>query len=91
MTTATQKKIMTKIFALEQDIEALKQARIEVATTGYSSATLSTSGGSKSYTRIDIDKLSNLISELQRELTQWRNLLVTGDSRHINTTVTVYW
>ena len=90
MTIAQKKKIMKKIVALEQDIEALKKARMEVATSGYSSATLSTTGGSKSFTRIDIDKISNLINDLLRELTQWRNLLVTGDTRHINTTVTIY-
>lgn len=82
---------MTKIVELEQDIDTLKRARIEAAENGYSSATLSTSGGSKSFSRYDIDKISNLINALLRELAQWRNLLATGNPRHINTTVTVYW
>ena len=68
MTLTQKKKIMTKIVELEQDIDALKRARIEAAENGYSAATLSTSGGSKSFTRYDIDRISNLISSLLREL-----------------------
>lgn len=90
MTIAQQKKIMKKIVGLENDIEALKAARLEIATKGYASATMSSGGGSKSYTRLDLDKISHMISELVKELTEWRNLLVTGNPRQIKTMVTVY-
>lgn len=90
MTITQRKKIMKKIVGLERDIEALKAARIEIATNGYASATMSSGGGSKSYTRLDLDKISSLISELLKELDEWRNLLVTGNQRQLKTIVTVY-
>ena len=90
MTIAQKKKIMKKIICLEQDIDVLKAARIDIATKGYASATMSSGGGSKSYTRLDLDKITNLISELMKELAEWRNLLTTGNPRQIKTMVTVY-
>lgn len=90
MTVVQQRKILEKIVGLEKDIEALKKARTEVALTGYASATLSSSGGSKSYTRLDLDKMTNLIDQLKTELTQYRNLLFSGKAKTINTIVTVY-
>lgn len=63
---------------------------MEIATKGYASATMSSGGGSKSYTRLDLDKISSLISELLKELNEWRNLLVTGNPRQIKTMVTIY-
>ena len=90
MTVVQQKKILEKIVGLENDIEALKKARTQVALSGYASATLSSSGGSKSYTRLDLDKMTNLIDQLKTELTQYRNLLFDGKAKNINTIVTVY-
>lgn len=90
MTVVQQRKILEKIVGLEKDIEALKQARTEVALTGYSSATLSSSGGSRSYTRLDLDKMTNLIDQLKAELAQYRNLLFTGKAKTISTITTVY-
>ena len=63
---------------------------MEVGTNGYASATISSSGGSKSYTRVDLDKLTSLIKELQRELEQYRNLLSDGQSNPLRTIVTIY-
>lgn len=51
MTITQQKKILTKIVELESDIDILKKARIEALANGYASATISSSGGSKSFTR----------------------------------------
>lgn len=76
MTTLQKRKILERLQSLEGDIEALKRCRIEVATGGYASATLSSGGGSKSYTRLDLSKITELIAELQRETRQLRNLLV---------------
>ena len=49
--TSQKRKILTKIQSISKDIEILKQVRLEVATSGYASATLSSGGGSQSYTR----------------------------------------
>lgn len=90
MTTKQKVKILQNIVKLEGDIDELKQARLEVIQTGYASATLSSSGGSKSYTRIDIDKMTSTIKELQRELEQYRNILSNGQSNPLKTIVTIY-
>lgn len=90
MTIIQQRKILEKIVGLEKDIDELKKARNEVALTGYASATLSSSGGSKSYTRLDLDKMTNLINQLKIELAQYRNLLFSGKAKTINTIVTIY-
>ena len=48
--TSQKRKILTKIQSVSRDIETLKQVRLEVATSGFASATLSSGGGSRSYT-----------------------------------------
>jgi len=90
MTVIQQKKILTRIQQIEQDIEGLKQARVEAAMNGYASATISSAGGSKSYTRIDADKITNIIQQLQKELHQLQGLLTTGKANPLKTIVTVY-
>jgi hypothetical protein len=84
------RKLLTKVATLENDIDELKRVRIELATSGYASASLSSSGGSKSYTRLDISKVSELITQLTKELEQYKNMLATGQSRSTNSIVTVY-
>lgn len=90
MTTAQKKKVLERIVALSKDIQALKAARVEVGLNGYASASLSSGGGSKSYTRIDLDKMTGLINELQRELEQNRNLLRLNSSNPMMTTYIIY-
>lgn len=75
MTTEQNRKILKRIASLESDIEQLKQCRKQLAVDGYASATMSSGGGSKSYTKMDIGKLTELIAELQGELKSCRNLL----------------
>jgi hypothetical protein len=60
---------------LETDISELKRVRKEIAENGYSSASMSSGGGSKSYTHLDLGKISTLISELTAELKGLRSLL----------------
>lgn len=91
MTIEKQKRIIRKIVELEQDIDVLKKARMEAVANGYSSATISSGGGSKSYTRLSPDQITNLINELLKELAQWRGLLTTGNPRPLKTIVTVYF
>lgn len=72
MTIDQKRKTLQRIAVLESDIEKLKQVRVEIAQTGYSSATLSSGGGSKSYTRLDISKITEAINALTSELKQLR-------------------
>lgn len=78
MNTEQKRKILQRIVDIEHDIDELKKARTEIAVNGYASATLASGGGSRSYTRIDISKLTEAISALTSELKQLRNLLCTG-------------
>ena len=75
MNTTQKRKILERIATIECDVNALKNARLEIAVSGYASATLASSGGSKSYTRLDLDKITTLINELQQEMRQLRKLL----------------
>lgn len=88
--TTRKRKILERIQTLESDINELKRVRIEAGVSGFASATISSSGGSRSYTRLDLDKITNLINELQREMEQYRNLLSTGQSHPLRTIVTIY-
>lgn len=60
---------------VENDIAELKRCRSEVAKTGYASATISSGGGSKSYTRMDLSKITEAISALTTELKKLRAML----------------
>jgi hypothetical protein len=60
---------------VEQDIAELKRCRVEIAKNGYASATMSSGGGSRSYTRLDLSKITEAISSLTSELKKLRNML----------------
>ena len=68
MNTVQLRKLLVKVTTLEKDIEELKRVRLELAKSGYASATLSSGGGSKSYTRLDISKVNELIGLMSKEL-----------------------
>ena len=68
MNTVQLRKLLVKVTTLENDIEELKRVRLELAKSGYASATLSSGGGSKSYTRLDISKVNELICLMTKEL-----------------------
>ena len=78
MTTSQKKKILIHIQVLERDLETLRQVRMEVASSGYASATLSSGGGSKSYTRSSLSELTKAITEISSELNQYRIMLCNG-------------
>ena len=90
MTTIQKRKVLERIVEIESNLETLKKARVEAALNGYASATLSSTGGSKSYTRIDLDKITNLIDELTKELSQNMLMLRYGASKKITSIATVY-
>lgn len=50
-------------------MDILKQARIDAITNGFASATISTGGGSKSYSRFSPEQFTYVINELLKELT----------------------
>lgn len=66
---------------VENDIAELKRCRSEVAKTGYASATISSGGGSKSYTRMDLSKITEAISALTTELKKLRAMLNNNGSQ----------
>lgn len=84
------KKIIERMAQVQESLDILKQARIDALTNGYASATISSGGGSKSYTRYSPDQFTQVINELLKELSQLRKLLVTGSSSPIKTIVTLY-
>lgn len=90
MNTVQLRKLLVKVTTLENDIEELKRVRLELAKSGYASATLSSGGGSKSYTRLDISKVNELIGLMSKELEQCRNMIATGQPNGTNSIVTVY-
>lgn len=77
MTIEQKRKVLKRIVDIESDIEVLKKARVELAANGYASATLASGGGSRSYTRLDISKLTEAISALTSELKKLKGLLKT--------------
>lgn len=95
MTITQKRKILTRINEIENDISELKRVRKEIAENGYSSASMSSGGGSKSYTRLDLAKISTLISELTSELKGLRKLLTsdgtTDETIPSKTIYTIYF
>lgn len=91
MTTEQKRKVLKRIVEIESDIEVLKKARTELAANGYASATLASGGGSRSYTRLDISKLTEAISALTSELKKLKSLLKTvGEQGLWNNVLVVY-
>lgn len=91
MTTTQKRKILERIQELESEIAQLKKTRLEIASNGYASATQSGGAGSKSYTRLDLDKLAQMIAELTSELVKYKTMLRTdGNSLPVKETYTIY-
>lgn len=83
MTTVQKRKILTRISEVETDIEELKRCRVEIAKNGYASASMSSGGGAKSYTRLDLSKITEAISALTSELKKLRAMLKNVGSQSI--------
>lgn len=69
-------------------IAAIDRAVQDIAETGTASATISAGGGSKSYTRIDLDRLLSLRREYARRVASINRSLVgivPGGIRHVMT------
>ena len=78
MPTNRQAKILTRITEVSNDLTELHRVQMEIATSGSASASLSSGGGSKSYTRLDLNTIENLIRSKQVELANLRSRL-TGN------------
>ena len=79
MTTIQKRKVLQRIQEVENDIEELKRCRSEIAKNGYASATMSSGGGSKSYTHLDLTKITEAISALTSELKKLKAMLSSVD------------
>lgn len=85
------RKVLQRIVDVEKDIEELKRCRAEIAKNGYASATMSSGGGSKSYTRLDLSKITEAISALTSELKQLKAMLTGGSQQSLWTNVHVVY
>lgn len=92
MTTIQKRKVLQRIQEVESDIEELKRCRSEIAKNGYASATMSSGGGSKSYTHLDLTKITEAISALTSELKKLKAMLSSvGGSQGIWKSVLVVY
>lgn len=80
---------LSRIAEVETDLREARRVRREILASGSSSASISSGGGSKSFTRLDLDKVSALIAELTRELQALRAMLAGGGGQGIGRIVTV--
>lgn len=90
MTTIQKRKLLKRIQEVETDLQEMKRARSEAASSGYASAMITSQGGSKSYTRFSLDQITNAISALTSELRQLRSLLKDAGNPIWKTVLTVY-
>ena len=90
MNTEQKRKLLKRIADLESDIAQLKECRKQLALNGYATASMSSGGGSKSYTKLDIAKVTELIGELQSELKSCRSL-VAGKSEAVPSQIYQVW
>ena len=90
MTTTQKRQIIERIAQTEADLATMRRVRMEVAASGFSSATLASGGGSKSYTRQDIARIIMLISAMEGELRGLRRLLAPASAALPSVTYTVY-
>lgn len=90
MTTTQKRQIIERIAQTEADLATMRRVRMEVAASGFSSASLASGGGSKSYTRLDLARIIQLISSLEKEVLGLRRLLAPATSVQTTTTYTVY-
>lgn len=90
MTTSQKRQIIERIAQTEADLATMRRVRMEVAASGFASASLASGGGSKSYTRLDLARIIQLISALENEVKGLRKLLAPASTVQPSTTYTVY-
>lgn len=90
METIQKRKILKRIVAIQAEMEQLKDVKMKLATSEYASASMSSGGGSKSYTRADIGKVEQALRLLTSELKELRKLLSGIPNGHPSKILTVY-
>lgn len=90
MTSAQKRQTIERIAQTEADLATMRRVRMEVAASGFASASLASGGGSKSYTRLDLARILQLISALENEVKGLRKLLAPASAVQPATTYTVY-
>ena len=76
---------------VEKDLEELKRCRVEISKNGYASATMSSGGCSRSYTHLDLSKITEAISALTSELKKLRAMLKNVGSQQLWSNVLVVY
>lgn len=91
MTTTQKRKILQRMSEIETDMAEIRRCRSEIATNGYASATISSGGGSKSYTRLDLSKLTEIMQTLQSEMKSLRSMLNKNGNQNLWSNVLVVY
>lgn len=92
MTTTQKRKILNRISEIENELDQMKKTRSEIASGGYNSATMSSGGGSRSYTHISLREITEAISALTSELKKLKAMLSSvGGSQGIWKSVLVVY
>ena len=91
MTTVQKRKVLQRMSEVEQDLEELKRCRTEIAKNSYDSATMSSGGGSRSYTHLDVSKITEAISALTSELKKLRAMLKNVGTQQLWSNVLVVY
>lgn len=79
MTTQYKRRLLERISEVTDDLDELRRVRREIVKGGTASASLSAGGGSKSYTRLDLGVVTNLIRAAEVEINQLRARLNGSD------------
>lgn len=79
MTIDQKRKTIEKIQRVEGEILTLEDVRFRLAQAEEASVSISSGGGSRSYTRADMGKLTSAIACLKVQLRNLRKLLTGGN------------
>jgi hypothetical protein len=83
-----QRDVLERIQNLRKDIERMEAARTEAAVNGYASASISSTNGSKSWTRMSLSEITKVLESLECRLESLRRLL---KDRGLQSTIYQIW
>ena len=83
MNTEQHRKILMRIQTLEKDISAAEKTYADALANGYQSATLTSGGGSKSFTRMSLKEMLDAINAMKNELSKLQKLLVRNGQQSL--------
>jgi len=79
MNTGQKRRLLIDIQRTERDLSELRRCRTEIATNGYASDTISFGEGSESYTCINLQRITETLGQLGRELQRLKMLHDGGE------------